>query len=435
MQIAVAAIDIPNPTVDIDEKILAEMTDSIKEQGLSHQIIVRPANIKGRYLLASGEKRLLAVRRLGLTTIEADVRDITENKAKELRLHENLRRFNLPWHEQVVLVEELHRLRQEEHGAATRGRPTVQPASAPPPAKGWSIKDTAAELGIGVGNLSEDLGLARALRSNPTLAKVQDKKTAIRLMRVAAQQFVDEREAQAPKNVAERTLSNSIFFGDSVEILKQLPKNSIDCCITDPPWIKFFDAKLRIDERTVPVFKELYRVLKPNSLIYIFAGYDDFAYYAGLSTPDPSNPGETIHRPGELEKLGYNVATTPLIWQKLKSLSRRGVRAWEYARDFELIVVAAKGTPALTSQGQMSAIKPFDIVPPASSVHPNEKPTALIKQLLDECSYEGNIVIDPFAGSGVLGVACRALKRNYVMIERDRSFYEKICKRMGVAVK
>jgi DNA modification methylase len=433
MQIDIATIDIPNPTSEIDEKILAEMTDSLKEHGLSHQIIVRPATNKpGRYELASGEKRLLAAKRLGWTKIEADVRNITENRAKEIRLHENLRRFNLPWHEQVILVEELHRLRQEEHGVAQRGRPAI--VFTPQP-KAWTIKDTAEELGIGEGNLSEDLRLARALRNDPTLSKVTDKKTAIKLVRIAAQQDRDEHSAMLPKSGKEQELINQILFGDSSEILKQLPKNSIDCCITDPPWVKYFDAKLRIDERTVPVFKELFRVLKPNSLVYVFAGFDDFSYYTGTNSPNPSNPQETIHKPGVLEGIGYSVSLTPIIWQKLKSLSRRGVRAWEYARDFEYIVVAANGSPTLTSIQQMSGVKPFDIVPPASCVHPNEKPAALIKQLLTEATYEKNLVIDPFAGSGVLGVACRETKRNYLMIERDRAFYEKICKRMGKSAK
>ena len=425
MKIPTADIEIVNPSANVDEETLQNLTDSIREQGLSHPVIVRPANTLGKYILASGEKRLLAFRRLEWLEIEADVRKIDERKGKEIRLHENLKRFNLPWYEQVVLVKELHDLRQEEHGQAALGRPVKE---AP---KGWSIRDTAEELGVGIGPLSEDLGLARALEKDPSLAKVSDKKTAIRIMRIRINQYEAEEHAALPVSGERAGLVDQVFFGDSADVLKQLPSSSIDHCITDPPWIKYFDPRLTIDKRTLPVFRELYRVLKANAMLYIFAGHDDVVYYSGYDTVDPIDPSRTLHIKGELDKIGYSVSSTPIMWQKLKSLSRRGMRAWEYARDFEFIIVAAKGSPTLTSIGQLSSVKSFDIVPPVSMVHPNEKPVALIQDLLADCSYEGNIILDPFGGSGVLGAACKGTGRHFVVIERERDVYEKICKRLG----
>jgi DNA modification methylase len=65
-------------------------------------------------------------------------------------------------------------------------------------------------------------------------------------------------------------------------------------------------------------------------------------------------------------------------------------------------------------------------------IHPNEKPISLIEDLVTDCSYEGNVIVDPFGGSGVLAEACKKNKRKYVVCERDRKSYEAICKRMGV---
>src|SRR4249919_1801448 len=299
MKLAIDRIAIVDPSTDIDQEQLRGIQDSIQEIGLSHPLIVRPAmNSTEGWLLVAGEKRLLAAKSLGWPEIDVEVRDVNEKQGKVIRLQENLKRFNLPWWEQVVLVEQLHALRQEEHGVATRGRPQKGTE-----AQGWSIKDTAEELSVGVGPLSEDLSLARALKNNPTLAKVKDKKTAIRLMRVAADRYRTEIDASAPKFGSEADIRNQIYFGDSESILKNLPSNSVDHCITDPPWIKFFDPSLRIDERTLPVFKELYRVLKSGSMLYLFCGLQDYAYYAGTDYPDPDNPNETLHRTGELEKL------------------------------------------------------------------------------------------------------------------------------------
>lgn len=443
MKIPINIIVIPEPTEHVDEEQLQELAESIREQGMSHKIIVRQPNdsqghslssepctgcndplgcrLLGTYILVSGEKRLLAHMKLGLVEIEAELRDVDEKKAKEIRLHENLKRFNLPWWEQVILVEELHKLRQQEHGPAPSGRPSKAEGKT-----GWSIRDTAEELGMGVGSLSEDLTLARAIRSDSSLMKVTDKKTAVRLVRIAATRLQAEHDAALPSSIE----GNLIFFGDSASVLSQLPANSIDHCITDPPWIKFFDASLRIDERTLPVFKELYRVLKHGAFLYLFCGLDDYAYYSGVNVPNPDNPNETLHQRGELEKIGFQVSNTPVIWQKENALSRRGVRAWEYDRDFEFIIVAVKGSPALTTSRRLSGIKPFPIVPPPKMIHPNEKPISILEDIITDCSYEGNIIIDPFAGSGALGEACKKNKRKYILCERDQKAYEKIKTRL-----
>jgi DNA modification methylase len=165
-------------------------------------------------------------------------------------------------------------------------------------------------------------------------------------------------------------------------------------------------------------------------MLYLFVGLQDWIYYAGNEFPDPADPSQTIHVRGALENLGFNVSGTPILWQKINSLSRRGVRSWEYSRDFEFIVVAAKGNPTLVTSAQLSAIKSFKIVHPSSMIHPNEKPVELIEDIITDCSYEGNIIIDPFGGSGVVGAACKKTKRQYVLVERDKKFYDGIVKRL-----
>lgn len=414
MKILISDIELARSDAErvTDPEQIKSIAESIKEIGLSHPIIVRRVN-GSRFQLVSGLKRLLAYKLLDQTKIEAEIRDVDDNRATEIRLHENLKRHNLPWWEQVLLVEELHNLRQDEHGVASSGRPRMNEE------KGWSIRDTATELGVGVGSLSEDLNLARALRLDSSLAKVTDKKTAIKLIRVAANRHRSEEEAGLPTKLD----VDQVYCSDSAVALQAFPSLSIDHCITDPPWIKFFDASLRIDKRTVPVFKELYRVLKFNSFLYIFCGIDDFNYYNGVTTPEK-------HDMGELEKIGYRVSKTPILWIKENYLARRGVSAWEYDRSFEFIIVAVKGNPTLTSSTQISGIKTHPIVHPVKMIHPNEKPIALMESIIEDCSYEGNIIIDPFAGSGVVGDACVRMKRRYILIERDEATYKKIQERL-----
>jgi site-specific DNA-methyltransferase (adenine-specific) len=265
------------------------------------------------------------------------------------------------------------------------------------------------------------------LERDPTLAAVTDKKTAVKLARRAAQRFENERTAGVPTTFE----ANDIYLGDSTDILKQMPGQSVDYFITDPPWIRFFEKSLTLDARTLPVFQELYRVLKTGAVGYIFCGLDDWDYYVGHDEPNPEDPSERIHTIGRLERIGFSVSKTPVIWQKLKSLSRRGVAPWEYARDFEFIIVVAKPPSVLTSARQLSGIKAFDQVHPSAMIHPNEKPVLLIEDIVKDCSYEGNVIIDPFAGSGVLGSACKNHNSKYILNERDPQAHSEILKRLG----
>lgn len=400
------------------------MIDSLKEQGQLQAISVRAANGSGNgetkpFILNFGEKRLRAAIALGWTEIEAEVVEMTPREAEIKRVHENLRRFNLPWYEQAILTERLHSLRQEEHGIAKSGRPSKEEEK-----KGWSVRDTAKELGAALGTIAEDINLARAVAVDPALRDIQDRNTALKLVKLRAKREQAAIDAAAPKEIE----VNEVYLGDSAAILSNLPDCSIDACFTDPPWLNFFDPKLKRDERTFPVFKEVFRVLRFNTLCYIVIGFEDLPHYIGFERMNED--GTTTHVTGELEKIGFSVSKTPVIWKKVNALSRRGVKGWEYDRDFELVVVAAKGSPVLTSSTRLSGVKECPVVPSRSLIHPHEKPVDLVKEFIKDSTFEGHIVLDPFAGSGVTGQACRELKRNYILIERDKERYDRIIKRL-----
>lgn len=395
------------------------ISDSLKELGLSHPIIVRP-NGEG-YILVSGEKRIRAAQKLEWKDIEAEVRHVTEIQGKIIQTHENLKRYNLPWWEAALLVEALHKFRQQEHGDSQIGRPKKGEEKS-----GWGIRDTARELGLALGPVAEDLQLARAVQFDPSLRNIKDKKTAVRLVKIAARRHEAEEEAGLSADIE----VNQAYFGDSASILSQFPPGSVDHCITDPPWINFFEEELTLDKRTLPVFKEIYRVLRLQGFLYLFCGLDDYSYYCGYDRR--TDKGEIAHTAGELEKIGFRVSKTPLIWHKTHTLSRRGVKSWEYDRNFEFIIIATKGNPALTAPVALSGVKSFQAVHTRHLIHPNEKPIDLIKDIIKDCSYEGNIILDPFGGSFVVGQAAKELKRRFVVCEREKKFYDAGRKRLGI---
>lgn len=397
------------PTEQFDQAEITKIAESMREQGLIHEIIIRPAKKpKDAFEIVIGRRRFLAAQMLGWVEIPVRIETLSDYDAIERSIHENLKRANLPWHEEVVLVERLHELRQQQHGASTTGRPKNLAE------KGWGVRDTAVELGKSLGGVAQDIMLAKEVMVDPALSKIKDKKTAIRVIRTRVKQRIAEDEAGLPTSID----SDEVLCGAAADLLKQLvPDCTFDACITDPPWLNFANdtGGLTRDSDTLPVFKEVYRTLKFGSLLYMFVGTDDWYFYRQ-----------------ELPKFGFEVSKTPLIWHKINGMSRMGVRPWEYGRNFELILLAAKGAAVLTSQTQMESVISHDVVPTKLLIHPNEKPAGLIKKLVGDCTYPGAFILDPFSGSGAHLEAIKAEKRKFLGIERDEGRCAKIRQRLGL---
>ena len=75
----------------------------------------------------------------------------------------------------------------------------------------------------------------------------------------------------------------------------------------------------------------------------------------------------------------------------------------------------------------VAAFKP---VPSRLKIHPVEKPVGVMKLLIEVSTLPGEAVFDPFAGSGVVGEAALKLKRNVVLIEKDKDSYNGVCERI-----
>ena len=62
--------------------------------------------------------------------------------------------------------------------------------------------------------------------------------------------------------------------------------------------------------------------------------------------------------------------------------------------------------------------------------HPTQKPECLIERIIKASTIEGQIVLDPFMGSGTTGVVCKRLKRRFIGIEKEKKYYEICLKRV-----
>lgn len=414
--------------LNFDEELLKPIRESIAAQGCHHPLLVQEfivpyeqfkplitaasqedapfKLIRHQYKIIAGKKRFAALKQLNTKEIPVKILpiELTDQQCKEYSLHENLRRYNLPWHEQVSLELELHDLRVNQFGKKKQSDIKGKNTS------GWTLQKTADELGLALGTLAQDLDLARAVKSNPSLSKVKDKTTALKLIKVEARRTEDQAFSLIPPEIE----MNQVFLGDSLSILKQFPANTFDACITDPPWSDYArDESLTADVvDLIPIFKEVHRVLKNDSFLYLICSSPDFSLYSG-----------------QLPSLGFTVQPYPLIWQKNRTITH-GRRNWQYARDYEPILLAVKGNPVLTSSTETSSVLKYENLHYTKMIHPHEKPIELMNQLINDCTYVGGKVLDPFSGSGVTLESAKKLGRYYIGIEKEKSFYDKIVGRL-----
>jgi len=69
-----------------------------------------------------------------------------------------------------------------------------------------------------------------------------------------------------------------LIQGDCLEVMKALPDNSVDSCVTDPPYgLKFMGKKWDYDVPTVEQWEEVYRVMKPGAFLLSFWRYEDIS--------------------------------------------------------------------------------------------------------------------------------------------------------------
>lgn len=406
----------PDSSYKYDKDAFERLKESMKLNGMFHPIILQETDNftlthyeggqelgRAPYKIIAGRARFLAWSSFPENNpIPATVLPYDCPNPHEIALHENLRRNNLAWYEQVELEEELHELRISQHGEKPRGRPTSEKI-------GWSQNDTARELGLALGTFSQDMALATELKRNPNLRNVRDKTTALKIIKQIVKRSVAEIEQAMPSSLD----LDEVLLGDSALLLKSFPSDIFDACITDPPWSEYKDEDLKSDqEKLLPIFLELYRVLRRDSFLFIVTSTTDFYFYKK-----------------ELPKLGFRVQSYPIIWIKPKTITH-GRAPWQYARDYEPIIVVVKGDPSLTSGIELSSILKYDNLHYTKMIHPHEKPIELIENILRTCTHPGGKVVDPFSGSGVVLEACKKNDRRYLGIEKEKKFYEGILERL-----
>ncbi|MEM2125007.1 MAG: DNA methyltransferase [Candidatus Methanosuratincola sp.] len=387
-----------------------KLAESIREFGL-----IEPIVVDRDLRLVAGERRLRACQLLDMTEIDAVfVDELDDWKRMAIELEENIQRENLTYAEEVEAKLRLHELYVAKYGK-TRGSINLPTGRI----KGWGVDETAELLGESVGEVAQDLQLARAIRERPELAEKGTKSAAFKAMKAMEELEVRKRIAEVLAEDAKKTKGEAetrVLLGDARVVLKEFEDESFDFCVTDPPYGVGFDESsdftqrwdVRIgdkrDDFSVQreVFREVYRVLREGAHCYVM--------FASMKW------GETLEM---LREVGFRVSPIPLIW--VKSPVGKYDPYHSFASSYEPIFYCSKDKPRAFTSPSPSDVLTFK--QPSSKRHPTEKPVELFKHLISLCSVEGEIGIDPFVGSGTFLVACKELRRRGVGIEKDEEYY------------
>lgn len=217
------------------------------------------------------------------------------------------------------------------------------------------------------------------------------------------------------------TLDNQLILGDCILELKKLQDNSIDCLVTDPPYgtNDKYDKSIKrgnnhtsfnvLDwDKEIPTdfLKEVYRVMKDDTWGFIFTDKKEITTLWNI-----------------LEQYGFNPRNT-FYWIKTnKAPTPRS----NFKSSVETCLVFTKGRTNIKWRGggnQDNFITLPFVVGKEKVNHPTQKPIKLIKHLIELVTDKGDVVLDPFVGSGTTLLASQELSRKSIGIEIDKDYYE-----------
>lgn len=418
MLIPLDNIDISGDRYRKDFGDLNALALSINQFGLLQPIVVEEAG-EGRFRLIAGERRYRAHQILKKEEIEATLKgELNDLQRTQLELEENLHRKDFTWQEEVAIKARIHALQQEMFGAKTTGRSSSE----------WTINDTAALINQSKTVVAADIELARGLKVYPELSKEKNKTSAFKTLKKLEEQRMREvvarrmRERGVPAQVGSK-----VIHGDCTVELKKLPDHSVHLVVTDPPYgidfneivedegnhLNFADDKSGSFDTIELMLTELQRVMKPDSSIFMFCSVTFTEQLKEM-----------------LKKYGFDPDPMPLIWYKSNlGGGRVNVPDRDSARVYEAILFARRGKRALIKQGAPNVLA-YEVLHHSKKLHPTEKPTALLRELITRASIEGEVVLDPCAGSGSTLVAAQQTNREFMGIEREEHFFTVICQRL-----
>jgi len=200
---------------------------------------------------------------------------------------------------------------------------------------------------------------------------------------------------------------NQVLRGDCAEVMPTLPEGSVDFILTDPPYIVYYrprSGKVVANDNGAawlrPAAAQMYRVLKPGGMCVSFYGWTKADLFIGAWLA-----------------AGFRIVGH-IVFVKRYASSTGFMRS-----QHEMSYLLAKGSAAYPASPIPDVIA-FDYT--GNKLHPTQKPIAALRALIESFTKPGDIVLDPFCGSGSTIVA----GRDWLGIKLDAKHHRTACDRM-----
>lgn len=219
-----------------------------------------------------------------------------------------------------------------------------------------------------------------------------------------------------------------LYNADCYEKIKEIPDNSVDLVIIDPPYLinggkrggcfgrekrayhsGIYDTGLDVG-LDIAIMPELMRVMRKTN-IYIWCNKSQLRQYIDYFEE-------------------HKCATELLTWHKTNPVPTCNNK---YLSDTEyLLYFREHGVPIFGSYDTKRKwyVTPTNTADKKLYHHPTIKPLDIIKNLITNSSLQGGVILDCFMGSGTTGVAAKQLDRSFIGIEIDKEYYEIAKKRI-----
>ena len=249
---------------------------------------------------------------------------------------------------------------------------------------------------------------------------------------------------------------NHILEGDSIEMMRTIPNNSIDVIFADPPynlqlagnllrpnntkvdavdeeWDQF-ESFAQYDKFTRSWLNEARRVLKETGTLWVIGSYHNI-FRVGTS----------------LQDMGFWILND-IIWRKTNPMPNFRGKRFTNAHETLIWCSKSQGAKAKFNYEAMKALNEdlqmrSDWLLPICNgperlkdkrtgrkAHPTQKPEALLHRVILSSSDPNDVILDPFFGSGTTGAVAKKLCRNFVGIEREINYIKVAKKRLQEVV-
>ncbi|MDH3442895.1 MAG: site-specific DNA-methyltransferase [Deltaproteobacteria bacterium] len=211
-------------------------------------------------------------------------------------------------------------------------------------------------------------------------------------------------------------MENEIIHGDCIEVMQSMPSESVDLIVTDPPYLINYKTGHRKDrshkfcttianddnaELIAKYISECYRILKPDTAMYMFCSADKVDFFK-----------EQLDSVFEIRNM--------IVW--VKNNWTAGDLTSAFGRQYELLFLVNKGRKEFSGT-RISDVWRTKRVAGLALEHQNQKPVEIIERCILKHSEENDLVFDGFAGSGTTAVAAVYTNRRYICVEKDSYYY------------